>query len=145
MWQAQLSLHTNLGDLIEITKATPLWSPSALSWPFPKSQRTLPMLRFNGYTINTSSHGWTKVPPNNFPAMGHPACLQFSPKLFFFFSKFCYYSWCTMLSISTVQQSDQTYTFTYILFSHYPPSCSITSDETLFPVLFSRIFFSFLN
>ena len=31
------------------------------------------------------------------------------------------------------------YIHIFILFSHYPPSCSITSNETEFPVLYSRI------
>ena len=48
-----------------------------------------------------------------------------------------------ILSISAVQQSDPvslSHTHTHILFfSHYPPSCSILSEQIQFPLLCSRI------
>ena len=53
---------------------------------------------------------------------------------------FFHYSWFIVFChFSTVQQSDLiTHIYTFF-FSHYPPSCSILSDQIQFPVLDSRI------
>ena len=63
--------------------------------------------------------------------------------MFFFpFNDFYFFhqSWFTeVCQFSIGQQSDPvTHTYTRILFSHYPASCSITSDQIQFPVLHSR-------
>ena len=47
--------------------------------------------------------------------------------LFCDFYFFCY-SWFSVLSISTTQQCDPVIHIYSYFFSHYPPSCSITSD-----------------
>ena len=63
----------------------------------------------------------------------------------------CFYLFCYPLFTKFDQfllyiKAIQSYTHTYIcihthtfFFSHYPPSCSITSDQIQFPVLYSRI------
>ena len=62
---------------------------------------------------------------------------------FYFFFKILIFSIIVdlqFLSISTVQQSDPViHIHIYIIFSRYPPSCSITSDWIQFSVLQSRI------
>ena len=56
------------------------------------------------------------------------------PKPFFKLLELIY----NVLSIPVVQKNDPvTHTHTFF-FSHYPPSCSIASDQTYFPVLYSR-------
>ena len=56
--------------------------------------------------------------------------------VFYFFHYSCFIVFC---QFSTVQQSDLiTHVYTFC-FSHYPPLCSIISDQIQFPVLYSRI------
>ena len=54
--------------------------------------------------------------------------------LFFHYSRFTVF--CPFPLYSTVSQSR---IYTYAFFSHYPPSCSVASDQIQFPVLYGRI------
>ena len=59
------------------------------------------------------------------------------PKVFFFLFFFFYYSWCTT-SCPFLLSSEVTQSHTHTLFSHYPPSRSVTRAWIWFPGLYSR-------